>query len=415
MQSSRPRPYYKKYAFTIVGVVGFTLLNFTYHPRQTTMSNQKHLAIISPYLRAANDAAAQRPNQYQSNKSEKNAIEEGPYRLLQDYDGRIEPLWSCTSKDANQPHRKLVFIHIFKTAGSTFRSMLERYSKQCSKGFAVLIHCSNLSPESMETYNEAWTNAQGVRCQTKTSLARDGSSFPIPRNGKMNNALLSEHIDVVIGHAPIGLHQNWKTSNQQEVVDAQYVAYFRDPIQKYVSGYLHSNRKRTKKLTFNEIVKRIVDKVMDERSKNEYNAGYSAYLLTPQQKTDNLSLQARNDMILDNLVRMQVLVGTVERMTESAATLQYVLDGKRMLMPLFELVSGTDAGAGNSTNAPNRIIKNRSTHVSTSDVVKALTQNETFASILEEYLKYDKEVYQFAFQMQQRQYSWLTTHTKQVQ
>jgi hypothetical protein len=412
MQSPRPRPHHKKHAFTIFGLVGFTLLNFAYHPRQTTMSSQKEHLAISPYLRAANsDAAAQRLNQYHSN----NAIKEGPYRLLQDYGGRLEPLWTCTSKDANQPHRKLVFIHIFKTAGSTFRSMMERYSKQCSKGFAVLIHCSGLSPESMATYNEAWTNAQGVRCQTKTSLARDGSSFPIPRNGKMNNALLSEHIDVVIGHAPIGLHQNWKTSNQQEVVNAQYVAYFRDPIQKYVSGYLHSNRKRTKKLTFNEIVKRIVDKVMDERSKNEYNAGYSAYLLTPQQKTDNLSLQARNDMILDNLVRMQVLVGTVERMTESAATLQYVLDGKRMLMPLFELVSGTDAGAGNSTNAPNRIIKNRSTHVSTSDVVKALTQNETFASILEEYLKYDKEVYQFAFQMQQRQYSWLTTHTKQVQ
>jgi hypothetical protein len=339
MQSPRPRPYYKKHAFTIFGLVGFTLLNFAYHPRQTTMSSQKHLAIISPYLRAANsDAAAQRMNQHHSN----NAIEEGPYRLLQDYDGRLEPLWTCTSKDANQPHRKLVFIHIFKTAGSTFRSMMERYSKQCSKGFAVLSSCSGLSPESMATYNGTWTNAQegryaqGRRCQTKTSLARDGSSFPIPRNGKMNNARLSEHFDIVIGHAPIGLHQNWKTSNQEEVVDPQHVAYFRDPMQKYVSGHLYSNRMMTKKLTFSEIVKRIVDKVMDKRSKNEYNnAGYSKYLLTPQQKTDKMSLQARNDMILDNLVRMQVLVGTVERMTESAATLQYVLDGKCMLTPLF--------------------------------------------------------------------------------
>jgi hypothetical protein len=173
-------------------------------------------------------------------------------------------------------------------------------------------------------------------------------------------------------------------------------------------------KRRQKKLTFNEIVKHIVDEVVDKRSKNKYYAGYSAYLLTPQQKADKLSRQARNDMILDNLVRMQVLVGTVERMTESAATLQYVLDGKRILTPLFELVSGTDAGSGNSTNAPNRIIYNRSTHVSTSDVVKALTQNETFASILEVYLKYAKEVYQFAYQMQQRQYSWLSKRLKEI-
>jgi hypothetical protein len=43
-------------------------------------------------LRAAkNDAAAQQLNQYQSNKSENNAtVEEGPYRLLQGYDGRLD-------------------------------------------------------------------------------------------------------------------------------------------------------------------------------------------------------------------------------------------------------------------------------------------------------------------------------------
>jgi hypothetical protein len=46
---------------------------------------------------------------------------------------------------------------------------------------------------------------------------------------------------------------------------------FRDPMQKYhVSGYWYTHKKKTKKLTFNEIVKRIVDKVVDKRSKNEY-------------------------------------------------------------------------------------------------------------------------------------------------
>jgi hypothetical protein len=61
------------------------------------------------------------------------------------YNGKaVNPLMKCQqapgSKDA-----KLVFVHVFKAAGSTMRSFFRDYSKVCKRGFTLVTGCSMVS------------------------------------------------------------------------------------------------------------------------------------------------------------------------------------------------------------------------------------------------------------------------------
>lgn len=210
--------------------------------------------------------------------------------------------------------------------------------------------------------------------------------------------------EVVIGHLPIGIHQVWNVSAPQ----VQYVSFFRDPLQKLVSGYIFANQNREPTLTEEDVVNEIKALVIKGRSKGSYAEGYSAYLLTPEQKLEVYShkkpLSFRIELVLQNLVQNKVICGILERMPESLELLQFTLDKRKALGQLFNTMTG---------NGTSREVRANVSYLSTTKVVGTILndKDEGFLSQLKEYLKYDEAVYRFAIATHEKQLDWVRATT----
>jgi len=220
------------------------------------------------------------------------------------------------------------------------------------------------------------------------------------------------------------------------------VTFFREPVAKYVSGRLYSNRHRN--WNFDEAVAEIrrgivrsageaaaADGHMNgtvlptERRKIGYYNGYEKYLTTPAQKAQMRAEAGvkRNggdsrhervaELIEANLVRYNVLVGVVERMADSLSLLQSVLDADRELTDLFRTMvhrekEGSGSGRRNGTSSssgggpPGPLVENRS-RLSTSAVIERLEADPGISQMLREVLKYEFRLYDFALRLHERQ------------
>jgi len=316
------------------------------------------------------------------------------------------PGWRCS--DGDNPyasHRnKLIFVHIFKTAGSTFRSFFEQYGKKCGKGVSVLIHCSQVSSASLQSPNpdEIWE----PDCTVKKTLTRDKKI--INEQGNVTWSHLQNHTDVVIGHFPLGLHTNWIDEESEKLIEPLYIAFFRDPFAQFVSAQLFWNK--TMNWTFDEAVEAIKWKVLEHNNHRQYVNFYQAYLTTPQQKEVGreraYSEQQWVEIIQQNIFGMHVLVGIVEQMRESVELIQSVIDVDRELDKQFRKL---DAENMNILVSSKKLVKNRS-NLSTSDILAKLKEDDKFWNIFTDVVKYESHLYEFAREVHNHQYHHLKEH-----
>jgi hypothetical protein len=193
-----------------------------------------------------------------------------------------------------------------------------------------------------------------------------------------------------------------------------YVTFFRNAIDKFVSGIMY--QKKDQDYSFDGIVELIQKRVKGELGQGKYREGYSAYLLTPQQKqhhyadySQNSTVEARTNQIIQNLDRGNVLVGILERMSESLELLAFAIDKDQEQLPLFEsfgmkprlqaVASDEPAESGAISTK-----KNNPSKFSTSSVVEELQKDAQFWGLLEEYVKYDDQIYQRALRIHEAQY-----------
>jgi len=99
-----------------------------------------------------------------------------------------QPLWSCSATESDlptthHPPPKLVFVHIFKTAGSTLRSFFRDYSQQClGRSYATLTGCTSVPLKTLqlaEAHNLSWEP-----CNMKDFSNRQGQKQLL--NGPVN-------------------------------------------------------------------------------------------------------------------------------------------------------------------------------------------------------------------------------------
>ena len=211
-----------------------------------------------------------------------------------------------------------------------------------------------------------------------------------------------------MGHQPLGSAHGWldatsatTTTTIGKQVDAQYLAFFRDAMTRFVSSVLYVNRH--KNLTLEKVVQSIKKRVTGARRKGKYHNEYATYLITPQQQRaldemNNATMKDRTNLVLQNLVDYPVAIGIVERMLESLEILQYILDSKDEIRGLFK-VFGMDS---NWT----RVTTNKST-MSSSAVVKELCKDEAFMKEFREYVKYEDIVFAFAWKLHLRQHQFV--------
>lgn len=309
----------------------------------------------------------------------------------------VEPMWSC--RDTNRM-KKLVFVHIFKTAGSSMRTLLSKYAEKCHAGNAVVTNCAPVDPASIESQNwvkqEKWQRRSP--CRLKKTVFRNKTVVSHP-SSPINSTYLEEaNIDILDGHITMGTDQYWK-DNQGQHVDVQYLTFFRESTRKVVSAVLYLNPK----LTFDEAVERTKTKVRKAVEKSVY-LDNSNYIITPAHaaKLANTTLNnpyATARLMMETLKENKVLFGIVERMSESLEMLQHVIDKDRDLDGLFESFGKIPAGA----NKTREVIKNQS-QLSSSEVLAEVEKDVEFMKLMREYVKYDRMVYEFALDMHMRQY-----------
>lgn len=316
--------------------------------------------------------------------------------------GHLEPMWTCMDRMAlNGREKKLIFVHVYKTAGSTIRTLLRGYALGCHAGLAVVVGCSGLSAESIE--GGIWRNEageKGKRCLLKRVVQRDGKET-LP-SSHTNTSLLEQHVDILAGHIAMGSHYSWRKNGSGETVDPQYLVFLRDGVHKFVSGILY----RSPDISMDEALSKIRKRVADARKHGNYYEKYSTYFLTPEQRRyfrqqgHHLTLEERVNLTMANLVNSNAIIGIVERMPESLELLKHVVDRNGELQKFFEHFGLKSKGK--DKEAGKRVI-NKSV-ISSSAVVSVLEEDEEFMRELKEYVKYDDQILQFATKLHLRQY-----------
>jgi hypothetical protein len=196
-------------------------------------------------------------------------------------------------------------------------------------------------------------------------------------------------------------------NEQSNSGDVQYIAFFRDPISKYISGRLYIWDEWKRDLSFNETVSRLKEQISKKYEEGKYSTEFKKYIITPEQrsqfKTNGIvpTIDQLTNLTMSNLVNHEVVVGIVERMSESLELLQFVMDSDRQLTSLFQKY-----GMKDKDDKSEVVEKNKSGH-STSAILEELRRDQKFFQKFQEFVKYDQIIYDFALELHERQYHWL--------
>mmetsp|Transcript_37054 Transcript_37054/g.44270 ORF Transcript_37054/g.44270 Transcript_37054/m.44270 type:complete len:414 (+) Transcript_37054:43-1284(+) len=316
----------------------------------------------------------------------------------------IAPVWSCLNGDDKLKEQiKVAFVHVFKTAGSTMRDFFKEYAKSCpGKGWVTVIGCSDATAESIRSDNFNWSP-----CVAKEMITREGKfnwlSDYIKSQKRLDNAndtladnnLLERNVDMYGGHMQLGTGDFLK-NREGKLVKTRYITFFRDPVPKYVSGVLYDKRflMRNKTITRKEIIECMKTEVKAKILIGSYSVKYFEYFQTPFQKEflreNNIewSWEEMTNVVMRNLVEYNVIAGVVEHMPASMKILHHALDHEKQIPKLFE-----------------EEIRSNGAGYSTSDVVDELKTDKEFFELLNEYVKYERMIYEFGLKMHEQQYA----------
>lgn len=149
----------------------------------------------------------------------------------------------------------VIFVHIFKAAGSSVRQKLRGYAAACGKRWACLIHCTNAT--------KFLVSKTRVHCDVKDEIH-------MPKVASL--ALLStrdnlRRADVLGGHVNVGLGGLWPRP--------RFVTLMRDPRAAVVSGLRYTHPQSSKAQILNKIRRRARDKAGTARNAVTYLASDS--------------------------------------------------------------------------------------------------------------------------------------------
>jgi hypothetical protein len=323
----------------------------------------------------------------------------------------VQPLWKCHEDNRKG---KLVYLHMYRSAGFTVRAILRAYANICHAGIALVSHCVDVGLGSMEG-DEFWTNdgisspRQGQECWLSYLENRTGQIYPIEESNAVSTTLVqSNEVDIFGGHLPVGALENWKEADDtsETDTDVRYITFFREPLQKYVSEYVFANTTDTNR-TIDEIAEDIYVQAWQHLNAGKYMDKTSNHLISPEQKRwiDDERLEwtheRRVNLTMQNLVSFRVTVGLVDRLAESLGMLEYLIDGSGDLETMFRFFASSekvDRVQGGS------ILQSRK---HTARIVELIRSNHTRRTVLDEYLTYEHQIYGFASKLQHRQHALL--------
>ena len=404
--------------FTVVSVVLFGAINFVYINKSSTItvrnSNKQYHQVLT--LEQVENLSRLRTRKVKID-GYKTAVESGkipsswpalPEDALSTAHIFTEPLMSC---EGAAMANKLIFIHIFKTAGSTVREFFNRYAENCQRGWIAVTSCADINPHSIGNGNvEHWQDRRQKYiggqngCRIVDQVSRS-ASLEVKIEMAVPDVFVRKNADILGGHLSLGINP-WAIRKDLTVT---YLTFIRDTQMKFVSGYLYSDQQNNggRVLSDLQYANKIKSRVRDLRRQNKYYAdgftGLSKYLLRPEQKVfmaktrgESAPMSVMKDIIKQNLIDLNVVIGCVERMGESMRMIQELIDPEETQLELFEEfgLTGKDTVLNDSSTRKGG---------TTESVLSILLADVDFALELREFLKYDEEVTQFALQLHFKQ------------
>ena len=364
---------------------------------------------------------------YKKDDVGKTPIKSGSQVDILPFDGIPSRFWTCQrdSADTEQKKRKLFFIHIFKTAGTSFRQFFRNYSQICNRR-AVTIRCTSVLSESLANQTSEWMlpairRNRGPGYTAGPCVAGDfvdGDRGEAKRYNKRHHKRLFEKlsyselqkydVDIISGHTPIGLHSNWYTKKEKEVVTSLYITFFRDPVDRFVSSQLFKNKKLAdvvkEEIWDFETALGYIVKVIKERKKS-YD-GLSDYLMTPAQKVgkQNITLAEKKNIMKSNLVDFPVIIGVIERMADSLDLIRYAINSDGNALVDKEIDSLDYQPIQNKTNdSRRRLLQKNKSKISTSAMVREIQKDTEVFAILKIFLRDEYEIYDYAMNLHKQQ------------
>ena len=308
--------------------------------------------------------------------------------------GKLQREWSCSDPKAEKGHaKKIIFIHVVRTLGDVIHDFLVSYASSCKAGIANPVMCSGLSWESM--ISGSWSNRPSVnggkasKCVLKSGTSRSGNTID---KKYIQNDWFEEKLDILSGQVPIGCHEQWKNKTN-DIVEAKYIVSLRDPYHWFISAMIE--KMEEEKPNTDAIVKAIREKVDKDLSAGVYHEIYSRYLISPSQiswivkEQADVSPEHRAGLALRNLVETNAIIAITEDMEGSLEKIQYVLGADKSDISKKEITAKKEQD--------DKISK------VTAKVLDRLIEDKRLFESFQEYMSFEKQIYDEAMGMHQQQ------------
>ena len=254
----------------------------------------------------------------------------------------LDPIFRCTIKPTFR-RNKLIFVHVFKTAGSTIRNFFDAYSDWCFAGWAIVVGCATVDVDTIGSNrrkgqslpdDDIWNATDPIPGEPPCCLKRTWNRTGAKRwKMDVENRYVAQELDIIGGHLPLGVEDVWtKTAHLstevQNSIGVSYLTFIRNAVDKLVSGTSY----KTKDPTVDGVVDKIRTDVEQYLARGEYQAKYGEYFITPRQKKEyaqrEVTLTAEESAVeqMANLLEYSVIVGATERMSDSLHLLQSLID-----------------------------------------------------------------------------------------
>ncbi|KAJ8599606.1 hypothetical protein CTAYLR_004673 [Chrysophaeum taylorii] len=214
----------------------------------------------------------------------------------------------------------LLFVHIFKAAGSSVRTLLRRYAEKCERKWVCLIECSEGGAEKNGVVQCRLRDTVNVGRQALFSRA-PGRHSKLRRNPSAE--LVGLEAEVIGGHYYYGMHGILAPGRSYA-----YFTVLREPVATWISGIRYHDRALR---SVESVAAAAAASLPPTASKQKY-ANAMSYLVPADQRR-GVSARVKLEISRTNLRDFRV-VGLVESWSATVDALAAVLDAD-LAIPSF--------------------------------------------------------------------------------
>ena len=244
-----------------------------------------------------------RPEQYRSHQARLASLP----RLTCEKDAVVDKARTV----ADEP--VLLFIHVFKAAGSSVRELFRRYAERCGRRWACLVQCANGGQA---------TDRGVLPCRLRDTVNLNRASVVQPNGAQTGARAMRRNPDaaglgvgahIIGGHYHYGMHAILPPERPYF-----YFTVVREPLATWISGLRYNNKEL-------KTVEKLTTAMTSEMEKRGHYANAITYLIEAS-RTKRASAANKLHFALQHLENVAV-VGAVESWQTTLDLLTHVLDG----------------------------------------------------------------------------------------